>query len=72
MSPAITTIGIESSAAFATPVAALVRPGPEMRQQHADLAGRARVAVGGMRRDLLVPRRDEADPALAERVEEAR
>jgi hypothetical protein len=28
MSPAITTIGMESSAALATPVAALVRPGP--------------------------------------------
>ena len=41
-----------------------------MREQHAGLAGRARVAVGGVRGDLLVARRDEPDPALAERVEE--
>ena len=46
------------------------QPGPEMRQQHAGLAGGARVAVGGVRRDLLVTRRDEPDPALPERVEE--
>ena len=44
----------------------------QMRQQHADLAGRARVAVGGVRRHLLVAGRDEADAALAERVEERR
>ena len=69
MSPAITTIGIESSAALATPVAALVRPGPEVRHQHADLARGARVTVGGVRGDLLVAGRDEADLALAERVE---
>ena len=68
----MTTIGIESSAALATPVAALVRPGPEMGQQHARLAGRARVAVGGVRRDLLVPRADVADAAPPERVEHAR
>ena len=44
----------------------------EVRQHDAGLARGARVAVGGMRRDLLVPRRDEPDAALAERVEEAR
>ena len=44
--------------------------GTEMRQQHAGLARRARVAVGGVGRDLLVARRHEADPALSERVEE--
>ena len=66
----MTTIGIESSAALATPVQAFVKPGPEMREQHARLAGRARVAVGGVRRHLLVPRRHEANPALPERVEE--
>ena len=46
------------------------QPGSEMREEHTRFTGRARVAVGGVRRDLLVPRRDEADPALAERVEE--
>ena len=70
MSPAITTIGIESSAALATPVAALVSPGPRCVSSDAGLARRARVAVGGVRGDLLVARRDEADAALAERVEE--
>ena len=47
------------------------QPGTEMRQQHARLAGRARVAVGGVRRDLLVARADVADAAAAERVEQA-
>ena len=42
----------------------------EMGQQHPGLAGRARVAIRGMRRHLLVARRDEADAAPAERVEE--
>ena len=40
------------------------QPRAEVRQQHAGLARRARVAVGGVRRDLLVTRRDEADAAL--------
>ena len=44
--------------------------GTEVRHQHADLAGRARVAIGGVRGDLFVTRRDEADLALAERIEE--
>ena len=43
-----------------------------MRQHDAGLAGHARVAVGGVRRGLLVTRRDEPDAALAERVEHAR
>ena len=43
----------------------------EMGEQHAGLAGRARVAVGGVRRDLFVARADEADAAAAERVEHA-
>ena len=45
--------------------------GAEVRQHDAGLARRARVAVGGMRGDLLVAGRDEPDAALAERVEKA-
>ena len=67
----MTTIGIESSAALATPVAALVRPGAKMRQDDAGLAGHARVAVRGVRGDLFVSGRDESHPALAERIEHA-
>ncbi len=47
------------------------QPGSQVRQQHARLARGARVAVGRVRRHLLVARRDEADAALAERVEQA-
>ena len=47
------------------------QPGSEMREQDARLAGRARVAVRRVRRDLLVPRADVADTAAAERVEHA-
>src|SRR6185503_17794089 len=47
------------------------QPGPEMREQHPRLAGRTRVAVGGVRGDLLVARADVADAAAAERVEHA-
>ncbi len=42
----------------------------EMRQHHTGLPGGARIAVGGMRRNLFMSRRDELDPALAERVEQ--
>ena len=43
----------------------------EVRQHDARLARGAGVAVGGVRRHLLVPSADEADAALAQRVEEA-
>ena len=56
----MTTSGTESNAAVATPVAALVMPGPTWRSDHAWLPARPRIAVGGMRRDLLMSRRDEA------------
>ena len=45
------------------------QPRSEVRQQHAGLAGRPRVAVRRVRRDLFVPRADVADAAPAERVE---
>jgi len=41
-------------------------PGPEMAQHHGGLPLRARVAVGHVRRDLLVARVDELDGALRE------
>ena len=44
---------------------------PEMRQHHARLTGDARVAVCGVRGDLLVPGRHKPHPALAERIQHA-
>ena len=44
-------------------------PRAEVAEHHAHLAGRARVAIGRVRGELLVPRRDEPDLALLERVE---
>ncbi len=43
----------------------------EVREHDAGLAGGARVAVGRVRGNLLVPRGDEPDAALAERIEQA-
>jgi hypothetical protein len=43
----------------------------EMRQDDSRLAGHARVAVRGVRGDLLVPGRHEPHAALAERVQHA-
>ncbi len=63
----MTTIGMQSSAALATPVAALVRPGPKMGQQHRGLAGHTRIAVRGVRGDLLVPDVDEVQLAVGHR-----
>ena len=45
------------------------QPRPEVAQQHRSLALGARVAVGHVRRDLLVARIDELDPAARERCE---
>jgi len=45
------------------------QPGSQVRQADADLARRARVAIGGVGRHLFVPRRDEADATAAERLE---
>jgi hypothetical protein len=60
-----------SSAALATPVAALVSPGPRCVSRTPGFPSGARVTVGGVRRHLLVPRADVADTAAAERVEHA-
>ena len=49
------TSGTESSAAVATPVTAFIMPGPDVQQQHAGLARRPGIAVGGVRGGLLVP-----------------
>ena len=43
------------------PVTALVQPGPGGGHHAAELAGLARVAVGGVRGDLLVAHVDDAD-----------
>ena len=48
--PVMQTIGIESISASVRPVTALVAPGPEVTSTHADLAGRARIALGRVRR----------------------
>jgi hypothetical protein len=47
------------------------QPRTEVGEQHPRLARRAGVAVGGVRRNLLVARADVADAAAAERVEQA-
>ena len=44
------------------------RAGPGRRDRDADLAGRARVAVGHVRRALLVPHQDVADRVVEHRV----
>ena len=62
-------MGVQSSAALATPVAALVRPGPRWVSSTDALAGHPRIAVGGVRGDLLVPDVDEVDLAVGHRRE---
>ena len=68
-----TRSGTESNAAVATPVVALVMPGPTWRSSDAGSAARACEPVSGVRRDLLVARRHEAGcPEAFERGEHAR
>ena len=55
------TMGTESSIAVAMPVTRFVAPGPEVAMRDADLARRARVAVGHVRGALLVADEDVAD-----------
>ena len=57
----MTTIGMQSSAALATPVAQFVSPGLRWLSSTDASAGDACVAVGGVRRDLLVADVHELD-----------
>ena len=66
--PVSTTIGIESMYAVAMPVTALVTPGPGGDQAHADLVRRARIAVGGVHRALLVAHQHVLDLVLLEQL----
>ena len=62
------TMGMESIIAVARPVTMLVAPGPEVAIGHANFARGARVAVGHVRRALLVADEDVADGEFAQRV----
>ena len=66
--PVMQTIGDESIIAVAMPVTMLVAPGPGGGDRDADLAGRARIAVGHVRRALLVADEDVADRVVEHRV----
>ena len=59
--PVTQTMGIESSIAVAMPVTRLVAPGPDVAMHDADLARGPGVAVGHVRRALLVADEDVAD-----------
>ena len=62
--PVMQTMGMESISASVRPVTALVAPGPEVTSTHADLAGRARIAFGGVNRALLVANENVLQPIL--------
>ena len=63
--PVSTTNGMESHNASVRAVTALVaRRGPDVTSIAADLAGRARVKLGGMDRALLVTHQHGLNPAL--------
>ena len=64
--PVITTSGMESIRASTMPVTALVAPGPEVTSTTPGLAGRARIALGGVGRALLVAHQDVAQARLVE------
>ena len=70
MSVAITSTGEREAHASPTAPSVLAAPGPGGRQRDAELAGRARVAVGGVGRGLLVANADQPDRRLAQRLPE--
>ena len=68
MSVAITRIGDRDAHASPTAPSVFAAPGPGRRQRDAEPPGRARVAVGRVRRRLLVAHADEPDRRLAQRL----
>ena len=66
--PVMQTMGDESIIAVAMPVTRLVAPGPDVAIGDADAAARARVAVGHVRRALLVAHQHVADGVVEHRV----
>ena len=66
--PVMQTIGEESIIAVAMPVTMLVAPGPGRRDRDADLAARARVAVGHVRGALLVAHEHVPDRIVEHRI----
>ena len=66
----MTTSGTPSNAAFATPVAALVSPGPKCVSRTPGLAGRTGISIRHVRGNLFVAGCDKSDVAFAQCVEE--
>ena len=66
--PVMQTIGDESSMAVARPVTMLVAPGPDVAMATPDPSGRAGIAVGHVRRALLVAYQRVADRVVEQRV----
>ena len=68
--PLITITGDESISAVSRPVTVFVAPGPEVTSTTPGLSRRARVAVGHVRRALLVAHQDQLDRGIDEGVED--
>ena len=64
--PVMTTIGIESHQRVGEAGHRVGGAGPRGHQHAADLAGRARIAFGGVHGALLVPHQDVLDLVLLE------
>ena len=62
------TSGTLSISASVMPVTALVAPGPEVTMHHADLAGRAGVALGRVHRAAFLADQDVADVVLLKQL----
>ena len=67
-SPASTSSGVRLLAASAMPVSALVRPGPGMHADQRQLLRRLGVGVRHAGRVALVPRRNDLDARLGQRM----